>query len=318
MVSEENNRPADNSGEGLGALPADIKKEFLNSLGKKNKTPEKSVAEAAPVPSPEKPSVGLFDKPETVEKQEPQTTAAQTKAPAEKPSEPAEPAEKKETAQELVSLFSQKPPKKEPVAGKQTKRAEKTKEKKKTDAKAEPAHSEKPAAKERAPKALKNGQLPLAKAIPGVMVAPSVLLLLLPAAMKIGTAATYPVAAIFWLSLLFTGFAMLGVKLAYAGNIRTLYSGKSKQFRLYRFFSVINFFRNKKARIADCFFFLMTAVLVIVMVASAKIQSINSFLVALVFSLFLLSLNFHVYLNDSIYEYSVKNKSDKKDVMDNE
>ena len=94
----------------------------------------------------------------------------------------------------------------------------------------------------------------------------------------------------------------------------------SNSGKVYRFISLFNFFRNRKAIIADIAFFVSTALLTALIILGSKGIFDHIALTAVVLALFMLSLNMHVYFNDSIYEYSEKfiKTIEEKEVIDNE
>lgn len=287
-----------------GALPEDIKNDFLSSIGRKNSAEE--IKQDAPPENEATEQIHLFADEKPVKKD-------------------ADDEIKNDGALNSgikKDVFSKKPASRDSEK-KPKEKTDKTEKKKEKTAEPEKQKKGKDAVKPSAPveaKMLKDGKLPMVKAIFFVMIFPSVILLFLPFFMKLGNSVTYPIVAIFWLCLLFTGITMLVLKLTYAPNIRAMYKGKSNGFYIYRFFSVINFFRNKKAVIADICFFVMTVVLILTLALSSRLN-ISTYVTAVVFSLFLLSLNYHVYFNDSIYEYNSKNSTSKpaeRNVADNE
>lgn len=162
-------------------------------------------------------------------------------------------------------------------------------------------------------------KLPFINIIPIIMAFQSLFLIVIPFLSTNG-AATYFIVTLFWLTLLLSGGLMLFVKLKYKDAINSLYSEMSEAEKIYRFVSVINFFRNKTAKIADIAFFAVTVLMIVVIILGTKNVFDNIALTAIVMSLFMLSLNMHVYFNDSIYEYSIKfNKFiQEKDVIANE
>ena len=166
---------------------------------------------------------------------------------------------------------------------------------------------------------LKYRKLPFINIIPVMMMFQSLFLLVIPFLSSSG-AVTYVIVTLFWLSIISSGGLLLFVKLKYKDVIDSLYSEISTTRKVYRFFSVINFFRNKKAKIADIAFFVATFVLILLIILGTENIFDNIALTAIVMSLFMLSLNLHVYFNDSIYEYSIKyNKFiQEKDVIANE
>ena len=162
-------------------------------------------------------------------------------------------------------------------------------------------------------------RLPFVNIIPVFMILQSAFLVVIPF-LDAEIAVTYVFVTLFWLSVIASGGLMLFVKMKYYNELDTLNRSMSQFGKIYRFVSLVNFFRTAAAKKADITFFVMSILTIIFVVLGTKNIFDHVAVIAAVLSLFLLSLNMHVFTNDSIYEYSLKFKKNKlkKEVIDNE
>ncbi|MBQ7962573.1 MAG: hypothetical protein IJ289_08220 [Clostridia bacterium] len=147
-------------------------------------------------------------------------------------------------------------------------------------------------------------QLPFVNLIPVFMALQSLFLIIIPF-MAAETTVTFIFVTLFWISVLCSGGLMLFIKLRYKNEFEFHCGSSSPAARIYRFISVLNFFRNKTAKTVDIVFFSVTLLTIIFVILAAKGIFDHIAVTAAILSLFLLSLNFHVFFNDSIYEYSL-------------
>lgn len=191
---------------------------------------------------------------------------------------------------------------------------EKTDDKKVSDEKPEkPAE----APEEKAEAASSVKILSIAKSLPFIAIVPSVIIAFIPMLLNVNEVVRYAIVALFWVVLLFWYVLLFVLKIRnYSAINNALYSGKSDGFRVYRFLSCFNFFRNRKAMISDIVFVVSLISSIILLNVFSKTGYDGIVITAIAFAVILLSFNYHVYFNDSIYEYmtSVKNKLKIKDV----
>jgi len=147
-------------------------------------------------------------------------------------------------------------------------------------------------------------QLPFVNLILVFMVLQSVFLIIIPF-MAAETSVTFIFVTLFWISVLCSGGLMLFIKIKYRNEFDFLCGSGSQAGRIYRFVSVLNFFRNKTAKTVDIVFFSVTLLTIIFVFLAAKGIFDHIAVTAAILSLFLLFLNLHVFFNDSIYEYSL-------------
>lgn len=321
---------ADNNSLGE-KIPLDAKESFLRSVRKKNGDVKPSPAEEKPAESKETSSQEkdspaedipvLFDNYNEKDENE----LAKEKKEADSSSE------KKETVKEKEEIVSDKKQDKETEKKDKSDKKDKSQNKKKNGKKDKSDKKDKTENKKKSDKkdkeqkvqekeALKTYiKLPFVKLIPFFMALQSVFLIVIPFLSE-DSVVTFVFVTLFWISVLASGGLMLFIKIKYYNDIYSSDKSMSNAGRVYRFVSLVNFFRNEDAKKADIVFFIVSAITIVFVALGTKNIFDHIAVIAAVLSLFLLSLNMHVFFNDSIYEYSLKFKKNKskKEVIDNE
>lgn len=292
MDNQNNRQGSEQSPE---VFPQSIKNEFLKSVGS-HRPAQASSDDAEPKKKEpiDKPA-DISDSSSEKEKNEP---------PEQKKNEPPQTGkfklfDRQETENDKKSeIKKEKEPKKEPK--KKPEKQRKPKPKKENQVKVKEIKSYSADELKQAAKKIK----PIYSAVFLAMLVPSVIVLVLPFAIKSDNLAIqYSLAAIFWIGLMFAWIAMLILKTVYRNVLFSMLEHEGETYKTYRCISLINFFRNKIAKIADVCFFVFAAVIIIFVILSAKNISVNLHVTAAAFAGFLLSLNYHMYFNNIIYDF---------------
>ncbi|MCD7828028.1 MAG: hypothetical protein LUG85_05780 [Clostridiales bacterium] len=322
-TENEKEQGVTSSKEGMGAIPESLKNEFLKSSSlRRRKNTSASVENTAEQTSVTDGQAPLADKEDAdknnaaVEKVELFDAPAQEKKADERlfdggdgdsfskkftESAPKNKTEKKRKASDIDAPKDKTEPVKKDKDGKKKK---------------EPERSNKNAAAKTDSRSI--NIKPIMSSVLVTMIISSVILFFFPMLSFSGSSSKIAVStlvvSLFYIFLIYSYAALLVIKLIKKKEIDKMYSGKSAGMRIYRFFGIVNFFRNKAAAAADIVF-IVFAVLTIILIAA---QTTSTVLMCIAIGILLLSFNLHIYFNDSIYEYIISNRDKKKGVNTNE